>query len=343
MLMKRTFISLGLSSLLFGHAVADEKLDVSKRAEPIKRTAPKYPGRAGRSGLEGWVQVSFVVDEEGNVTRPILHDSSGHREFENATLRAVKRWKYEPAIVDGKAVEQCHNKVQVDFRLNKPNKGVTRKFKSKFTEGTEAIANGELEVARQIITDLKGDTKRNWAENSYYWVLQVMYAEKIGAEKYLESALLKISSNGRTSLPDDLYLQMLEKLFIVSIKSNQLAQVIDTYQLIESIFPESKVRENLQPYYEQVQGIVSSEQPLHVSAVLENNQIWSHKLLRNKFELISKNNPVDRVEIRCANKYSVYTSVKENGFTIPQSWGQCDVYVSGGDGTQFDLFELKSI
>ena len=54
-------------------ALAEAKDDEVKRisaftpAAPLERVDPKYPSSAARKGREGWVRLSYVIDEEGRV------------------------------------------------------------------------------------------------------------------------------------------------------------------------------------------------------------------------------------------------------------------------------------
>jgi TonB family protein len=88
-------------------------------ATALERQPPKFPVDAARNGNEGWVKLSFVVDENGAVVDPIIEDSSGIRDFEKASMRAIKKWQYSPAMRDGKNIEQCRNSVQLDFALDR--------------------------------------------------------------------------------------------------------------------------------------------------------------------------------------------------------------------------------
>jgi protein TonB len=65
--------------------------------------APIYPPEARREGLNGEVLVEFVVDESGSVVNPRVVRST-HRVFEEASLRAVAKWKFEPGRRDARVV-----------------------------------------------------------------------------------------------------------------------------------------------------------------------------------------------------------------------------------------------
>ena len=82
-------------------------IDTVVNAKPVKRDPPKYPKNAARNGQEGWVKLSFVIDQQGNVLDPIVEDSSGVKSLENAARMAIINWKYDPAKRNGEAIEQC--------------------------------------------------------------------------------------------------------------------------------------------------------------------------------------------------------------------------------------------
>lgn len=45
-------------------------------------------------------------------------DAEPKRVFDREAIRALKRWKYSPKVVDGKAVQQPGIMVQLDFSLD---------------------------------------------------------------------------------------------------------------------------------------------------------------------------------------------------------------------------------
>ena len=86
-------------------------------ATPIVRIEPKYPMQAQRNGTEGWVKLSFSINEVGGVEDIVVIEAKPKRVFDRAAKRALKRWKYKPKVVDGKAVKQVGQPVQLDFTM----------------------------------------------------------------------------------------------------------------------------------------------------------------------------------------------------------------------------------
>lgn len=87
-------------------------------ATPIVRIEPKYPVQAARDGLQGWVKMRFTILEDGSVGDVTVVDAEPKRVFDREAIRALKRWKYSPKVVDGKAVQQPGIMVQLDFSLD---------------------------------------------------------------------------------------------------------------------------------------------------------------------------------------------------------------------------------
>ncbi|UTP71733.1 energy transducer TonB [Alteromonas sp. LMIT006] len=88
-------------------------------ATPIVRIEPKYPVQAARDGKEGWVRLSFTINEVGGVEDVDVIEADPKRIFDREAKRALRKWKYKPKIVDGKPVKQPGMRVQLDFTLDK--------------------------------------------------------------------------------------------------------------------------------------------------------------------------------------------------------------------------------
>ena len=70
---------------------------------PIVRVPPEYPRRALSRGIEGYCVVEFTVTRAGTVRDPVAIDCDSI--FEQASIQAVLRFKYQPRIEDGEPVE----------------------------------------------------------------------------------------------------------------------------------------------------------------------------------------------------------------------------------------------
>jgi len=67
-------------------------------AQPLYREnpAPEYPPLARRRGLEGTVVLAVQVDVTGRAAEVLVNHSSGQPLLDEAALKAVKSWRFEP-------------------------------------------------------------------------------------------------------------------------------------------------------------------------------------------------------------------------------------------------------
>jgi protein TonB len=84
---------------------------------PVVRVNPQYPPRAAERGIEGWVELLFGISATGTVQDAEVMNSHPGNVFDRAALRAVRRWKYNPKIEDGKPVERHGITVRLEFSL----------------------------------------------------------------------------------------------------------------------------------------------------------------------------------------------------------------------------------
>lgn len=85
----------------------------------IVRADPIYPETARKAGLEGKVVIELVVRSDGRPDRPVvLAMPEGGEWFAGSTVEAVMKWRWEPALKDGRPVD-VYMTVVVQFALGK--------------------------------------------------------------------------------------------------------------------------------------------------------------------------------------------------------------------------------
>jgi protein TonB len=84
---------------------------------PLVRINPDYPRRAMSRGIEGWVQFEFTITPAGTVSDVKVVDADPKGIFEDAATKAILRWKYNPKVEEGRAVERRGVRVVLRFDL----------------------------------------------------------------------------------------------------------------------------------------------------------------------------------------------------------------------------------
>ncbi|HLF29839.1 MAG TPA: energy transducer TonB [Xanthomonadales bacterium] len=84
---------------------------------PLVRINPDYPPRAVSRGIEGYVIVQFTITATGMVKDVIVVDAKPKGMFDDAAVRAVQRWRYNPKVEEGVAVERVGVQTMLTFHL----------------------------------------------------------------------------------------------------------------------------------------------------------------------------------------------------------------------------------
>ena len=87
-------------------------------AIPIATLAPRYPTEAARDGITGFVCFRLTIQPDGSVGDLDIYDAKPRRVFDQEARRAIQKWKFRPAVVDGKPTAQPGAKYCLDFKLD---------------------------------------------------------------------------------------------------------------------------------------------------------------------------------------------------------------------------------
>jgi protein TonB len=101
-------------------AIAQAELDLTSAREAsmqqsvvsaasLKRTRtvnPVYPESARKRGVEGWVELAFTVTPNGTVEDVEVRNASPADVFDDAAVRAIRGWRFEPVERNGERVAQ---------------------------------------------------------------------------------------------------------------------------------------------------------------------------------------------------------------------------------------------
>ncbi len=83
----------------------------------ILKPRPVYPYRARRLNLDGEVDVKFLVDTAGQVSRISILRSSPPKLFEDSVLAALASWRFSPGMVKRRPVNTWVT-TTIAFRIN---------------------------------------------------------------------------------------------------------------------------------------------------------------------------------------------------------------------------------
>ena len=83
----------------------------------LTQVSPRYPEYSRRLNMEGFVILRFIVDINGRVMDPVIHESSPAGHFDNAALRAIRQWRFSPGRDDDGTPLPCRLQIRIEFKL----------------------------------------------------------------------------------------------------------------------------------------------------------------------------------------------------------------------------------
>jgi len=90
---------------------------------PVYKEAPKYPQKELLRGVSGAVILEFTVTKEGKTT-DIAVLSSTSKGFSFEAIKAVKKFRYEPVVVDGEPIVTTGLKHKITFEMESSESGL---------------------------------------------------------------------------------------------------------------------------------------------------------------------------------------------------------------------------
>tara|TARA_Y100000296_G_scaffold59483_1_gene68682 strand:+ start:1595 stop:2731 length:1137 start_codon:yes stop_codon:yes gene_type:complete len=314
-------------------------------AKPLERVSPKYPSQAVMRGREGWVKLSYVIDEEGRVKDPVIDDFFGHKAFKRSALSAVKKWKFEPAIKDGQPTQQCHQSVQMDFAIANQT-GASRKFIKAYKDVDALFQAGDIDAADKALSELKEWDTLNRYENTWLLNMDWQIARSLeNVERETRSLTRVLASNGSKSngnmvFDEDYVAYALQRKTMLDSQRGLYADALSSFDSLSKMESQQARISQIAPLVERIKSVIESEQNLTVPVTIGKQGSWFHTLVRNQFAFNNVEGELDTVEVRCDTHREKFTVAENHIWRIPPSWGQCRVLVEGDSTTTFDLIEV---
>lgn len=342
----RIFLCFLASMLLVPTAVADQTSLHHVNAKPVVRTAPKYPTMELRRGHQGWVELNFVVTEEGEVIDPVVEASSGSSAFERAAIATVKHWRYEPALKNGEPVQQCKTAVRISFAIDGSQDGVSRRFYNKYKKIDKAIDEGNIDSASSELERLFERQGLTLGELSWLWTLQARIAGVRGDTDLQLLAVQRALAVSEKWIPTSLRIGLLTTKAVLEIRKGNYAEAMDAYIALKSM--DGADTSELDSVAKEIEALVESDQLLLSAAEIGSARCetcessWRYKPLRRAIEIADIDGELGNLELRCDWQRYVDQAREGVAWQIPASWGECSLVVHGKTGSTFTLVELPS-
>ncbi len=108
-------VSINMPSL---DGVGADQIGQQQQAMPLYRVEAQYPARALQRRMEGFVVMTFTINEQGQPEDIEVLQAEPSKIFVRPAVQALRNWKYQPKLEAGKAVKQPNQQVKIEFKIS---------------------------------------------------------------------------------------------------------------------------------------------------------------------------------------------------------------------------------
>ena len=332
----------------------EQVIVLSTGTEPriLHAERPWYPRNAAGRGIESWVRLRFDVDQEGQVRNIQVVDSarSGgpYRGFERSAVRALKRWRFEPATVDGKAVSRAMTQV-IDFTLS-PSRGVSGPFRSLLEEAAAALAASDSAEAARVLEALDELDRRRGRTMLEHGLVAALEADVYLAEGDEREAARRLDRAATILANVDApaaYHRVMRLSFSLHAARQDYRTALERYGALAEAEDALAADDPLHGDAEKIRALLAGEQPIVTEARLarcalcrDETYQFSRPLNRKRFTIQAEPGIVDRLRVRCGPDRVTVAWVENLAWTVESDSPDCELAVFGAPNGAFTLVEL---
>ena len=336
-------ILVGLSLLVLCSGVGAEEtaavIETFKPPEAKSRSAPKYPKSAQHRSQEGWVTLSYMVDTAGKPYDITVVRSSGIEAFEKAAVKAAKRWRYEPAELNGRKID-AGTAVSITFGLS-GRTGASGLFVRKQRRLHKAIEAGDKAEADKYLAELRS-RERNLYEEAYLNLSLYHYYGAWGSPEQQLTALHRTTFvDGPTSfLPKATLRSANMRKFALQLQMFHLADARQTGESLLEMGLDEEQEAEVRKLLLEIEEAVASPAPIRSDGSIDEAYRFSRRLARRSFAFEGIDGDIAELRLHCDKAYLGMAYEEDMSYTIPEGQERCHLTAIGTPGTTFNLIEL---
>jgi hypothetical protein len=350
---KNTLYCSGLFLFFCGMASA-QTADLIE-AELVESAEPNYPkqrnlGRGGEQSIDdGLVKLIYMVDQRGEPYQ-VMVDRTSMPKFSEEAVKSINRYQFKPAMKNAKPVDSKYfselkfvfDEVDLhDSRGNKRSIGAARRFslpdgfKSYYDQFSEELnqVKPDQEKLQQLLKKMTKIKHQSFYSLAYLSLAHYRAAknidDKLGQMQALEDLIWfdEMVETKHRVLQKDLKRTVYTALLQLQIELGHYAEALGNY----SKFKESdrKIGNMFKDYIGKIILLKESDQLTERVIKIGDNGYSHLPLLKRSFVVEVDKGIINTLKLRCDTKFKEFAFKVDAQYTLPDSWGQCDLQIIG--------------
>jgi TonB family protein len=187
-------------------------------AKLLSQVQPVYPPLARQTRVSGTVRLHAIIGFDGTIKS--LEVVSGHPLLRQASLEAVRQWRYEPTMLKGEPVE-VDTTIDILFSLNERNSAPIP------VGGIDPQLHGDIQLLCKVM-NFRENVQKNGRKTfeSFRPVLLASIPDTPSRERIADAYIEKLLA----TLQTDAYLERVTGLYAKYFSDSDVQQLIQFYQ-----------------------------------------------------------------------------------------------------------------
>lgn len=306
---------------------------------PISSPIPAQPTNASGDPIEGWVTVRYSVNADGSASNVRAINQMPPGINTAPTVEAVKGWTFNPGLNDGQAIDWHNNETVIVFRSSGMDTGAGEAFNDASAQIAELIESENLSDALEASDELIAENATSLADLGSALLQNALINSTIGGpnlDKAHQSILMVTNPDVPILSGTELFPAMQLRLQIERDLGRTYDAMHSNKRLARGIEP---IDENPYDAVGQALETAWNTQP----QLLVNGSIgdspWHFDVHRPFFYIVNIDGQVDTLNFECDAERLSIPFDPDNDYGLPETFGDCVLFVHGSAGTTFSLVE----
>jgi hypothetical protein len=340
--MPRISIRVGaLSCCLLALAGLNQAAFAQARVVAPRATAtpvPPQPENAQGVPVEGWAVVRYSVLADGTADDVRIQDIVPPAADPAGAKTTVEQWRFTPAMQDGEPSGWHNNESIVLFGELEEAPGAAQEFTDAYSAIAGMIEEQEYEQARdaneKLLNELAVQTEELALTLAQATIIRIGLLDFHGALRYV-----RLATDTRVNLlrREDLLVSLQLRLQ-VEAQLGRTNDAIETYERIAAgIGPDET-----DPFAPMAESLYDNWNEVEILQVLArvDDHPWRFEAGRRIFTIDDVVGEIDGIEAECDHRRLTLEFQADVEWQLPDSFGECTIFVIAEPGTTFSFFEM---
>lgn len=304
---------------------------------PVEQAQPDVPTNQFGWPIEGWVKVRYSVLADGTTADVRVVESMPPSLPTKSAVSAVERWTFEPATAGGEPIDWHNNESVIVFDHEDVPLEPTPMFSQGYLEIVELIKQQDFAKAQRQNQVLQTRVFR-LAEIGLAQAQAAVIHVALKNPHDAYEAVVRATDPRIPVLEGAGLADALRYRFGLAIELGRYADALETRERLAALEPLPD-DDPTAAHVETISQALASDVGIAVKGRVVKDA-WHYTPTRRTFTFAEIDGAVRGIELECDRRKAVLEYADDAEWSIPESWGACEIFVNARRNTTFSLVEF---